>query len=144
MPLKIIFLDVDGVLNCTPCVPTGCPRIVPHLAEQLNQIIRRTGATVVMISTWRNWTHLGWLSLEGWQCLLGTHGVDCKVVAVLPQGDKESRLLEWLGLRGQVEDFVVLDDKRIHTRQVVTDGYTGLTTKNVEEAVRILGEKPCP
>lgn len=144
MPLKILFLDIDGVLNRTPCVSSGLPRIEAHLAERLNQIIQRTGARVVLSTTWRNWYYLGWLNLHGWKCLLGTHGIDCEVVGVLPRGDKQARLEEWLGLRGQIVDFVVLDDKRIHPCQVLTNGQQGLTAADVEEAVRILGETTCP
>lgn len=140
---KITFLDIDGVLNRTPCVSTGCPRIVPELARRLDQVIQRTGARIVISSTWRNWTPLGWVSLEGWQCLLGTHGIDCKVVDVLGKGDKAENLARWLVLHNP-RDFVVLDDVRIHPCQVVTNGHVGLTVANAEEAMRILGELPCP
>jgi hypothetical protein len=47
---KIIFLDIDGVLNA------GCddePFIFSECAQRLNRIIQETGAQVVLSSAWR-------------------------------------------------------------------------------------------
>ena len=45
--MKVIFLDIDGVLNSDS---TPNPRKFPYIVEEL---VRRTGATVVLSSTWR-------------------------------------------------------------------------------------------
>jgi HAD domain in Swiss Army Knife RNA repair proteins len=53
--MKIIFLDIDGVLNCkgTPN-PRKFPYIVdPKLLNRLQRLLERTGAEVVLSSTWR-------------------------------------------------------------------------------------------
>jgi HAD domain in Swiss Army Knife RNA repair proteins len=53
--LKIIFLDIDGVLNCED---TPNPRKFPYvvdsrLLELFRQLVRATGARVILSSTWR-------------------------------------------------------------------------------------------
>ena len=53
--MKVIFLDIDGVLNCasTPN-PRKFPYIVdPKLLKRFKRLLQRTGAKVVLSSTWR-------------------------------------------------------------------------------------------
>jgi HAD domain in Swiss Army Knife RNA repair proteins len=53
--MKIIFLDIDGVLNCddTPN-PRKFPYIVDsRLLELFREFVKATGAIVVLSSTWR-------------------------------------------------------------------------------------------
>jgi hypothetical protein len=47
---KIIFLDIDGVLNAGS---QDEPFILPECAQRLNRIIQETGAGVVLSSAWR-------------------------------------------------------------------------------------------
>ena len=53
--MKVLFLDVDGVLNnrLTPNVD-GWP-IDPHMAFLVARIVDRTGCVVVLSSSWRVW-----------------------------------------------------------------------------------------
>src|SRR5687767_10572458 len=70
--MKIVFLDIDGVLNTRrSChAQRGRPRPFDVDAiSALNRVLRQTGARVVMSSTWRikpnTWTHerrLEWLN----------------------------------------------------------------------------------
>ena len=48
---KIIFLDVDGVLNTDSCRPRDA--IKSSLVERLAQAVLRTGSRIVLSSTWR-------------------------------------------------------------------------------------------
>ena len=53
--MKVIFLDIDGVLNCHK---TPNPRKFPYVIDdgllaRFRQLIERTGASVVLSSTWR-------------------------------------------------------------------------------------------
>ena len=52
--MKIIFLDIDGVLNvyCESRDEYGCC-FHSHLVENLRILIEQTGAKIVIISTWR-------------------------------------------------------------------------------------------
>ena len=54
--MKIIFLDIDGVLNYVGCKArstTGCLGIDDEKVKLLKQIIDQTGAIVVLTSTWK-------------------------------------------------------------------------------------------
>ena len=53
--MKIIFLDIDGVLNCDK---TPNPRKFPYIVDRkllarLKKLLERTGAKVVLSSSWR-------------------------------------------------------------------------------------------
>ena len=54
--MKVIFLDIDGVLNCdaTPN-PRNFPYVVDNtLLDRFQQLVIKTRATVVLSSTWRS------------------------------------------------------------------------------------------
>ena len=53
--MKVIFLDIDGVLNSAS---TPNPRSFPYIVDdsplgRFRELVRKTGATVVLSSTWR-------------------------------------------------------------------------------------------
>src|SRR3954454_22452465 len=53
--MKIVFLDIDGVLTCDQ---TPNPRKFPYVVDRkllarLKKLLERTGAKVVLTSTWR-------------------------------------------------------------------------------------------
>lgn len=55
--MKIIFLDVDGILNwgvCKSRAPSGCLGVEDDKVELLKQIVDRTGAKIVLTSTWKS------------------------------------------------------------------------------------------
>lgn len=53
--MKVIFLDVDGVINCQYTVQRhgSFIGIDPYMAILVDRIIQATGAKVVLSSTWR-------------------------------------------------------------------------------------------
>lgn len=56
--MKLIFLDIDGVLNTTQTQILAGKRggligMQPDLVQRFNQLVERTGAKVVLSSTWR-------------------------------------------------------------------------------------------
>jgi hypothetical protein len=55
MSMKVIFLDIDGVLNCDR---TPNPRKFPYVVDRrllarLKKLLKRTRAKVVLSSSWR-------------------------------------------------------------------------------------------
>jgi len=53
--MKVIFLDIDGVLNCSKTHnPRNLPYVIdPKLLKRFERLLERTGAKVVLSSTWR-------------------------------------------------------------------------------------------
>lgn len=154
--MKVIFLDIDGVLNSGPYTdamkqdPNFKPRelsmewwaegLDPAAVKLLNSLVERTGAKVVVSSTWRLHTTVGWL-----QRVLRMRGYEHRVHGMTERfvgRDRSYEIMRWLATT-KAEQFVVLDDKReadIAGHFVKTDSEVGLTEELVEKAVRILGE----
>ena len=56
--MKVIFLDIDGVLNdkyCRARVPSGCKGAVDAKLKLLREIVRQTDARLVLISSWKKY-----------------------------------------------------------------------------------------
>jgi hypothetical protein len=103
--LRVIFLDIDGVLNCkkTPN-PRNFPFVVDKkLLARLKVLLKRTRAKVVLSSTWR-YDPVGIFAAK--------HGgipfVD--VTPDMPHRPRRDEILAWLSKHPTVKRFVVIDD----------------------------------
>jgi hypothetical protein len=104
--MKVIFLDIDGVLNCrrTPN-PRKFPYIVdPSLIVRLRGLLARTDAKVVLSSTWR-YDPAGLFSARYY----GVPFIDA--IPDLPKEPRRNEIYAWLGNHPEVERFVVIDDE---------------------------------
>ena len=154
--MKIVFLDIDGVLNCegsrSRCA--GYRGIDDKKAENLAQIVRATGAKIVLISTWKD----GWRKTDKAQQGMMANYLDKKLKKQgLAAWDKTrdfvgerylSRgegILEYLA-RGGVQGYVILDDYQfdydscgLTDNYVKADNYNGgLTEELAKKAIEIL------
>jgi hypothetical protein len=104
--MKIIFLDIDGVLNCrkTPN-PRKLPYVVdPKLLSRFKRLLERTGAKVVLSSTWR-YDPAGLFSARHW----GIPFID--VTPDMPKRPRCSEILAWLKAHPKVKRYAVIDDE---------------------------------
>ncbi len=157
--MKVVFLDFDGVLNSVAWIKGGrrgereMPDKVldPAAVLRVNTLCERTGAVVVISSTWR-------LFKEDCVALLCRRGFTGTVVGKTPDhswqpGDasnlwasrsRGSEIQAWLDAHPGVEAFVILDDDadmaHLMDKLVQTDFERGLTDAHVERAVAMLGE----
>ncbi|MGL5436849.1 MAG: HAD domain-containing protein [Lachnospiraceae bacterium] len=157
--MKIIFLDVDGVLNYIDCENSteDLYFVEDRCMQLLKQLIERTGAKIVLSSTWR----LGWFDIEK-----GIKSYEADDFSMLCQefdkygltfmsktpiitrsyGFRGNEIKEWLvNWRGEViESFVILDDgsdmNPFAHKLVQTSMIKGLEQKHIDQAVQILGE----
>jgi hypothetical protein len=157
---RIVFLDVDGVLNSYHHVEDSLHlRGMAHAhVEQLARILRETKAKVVVSSTWRKW------GLEAGARfhdeLQNRHGAEGELILSRTIGrtvdgyadglprDAERRVLRgteiqhWLDTHEPVESFVILDDDQdmgpLMHRLVRTSMANGLTPELADEAIRKL------
>ena len=148
--LKIIFLDVDGVLNCdtTTTLTKSCfPFVENRFIENLKTIIDATNAKVVLSSDWRysrDFPELKDNEFFELQDKLAEFGIG--FYGFTPYGGWDStrgdEIDAWLKEHPEVENFVILDDRcdmEPHKEKLVrTEPALGLTTKNVECAIHIL------
>jgi hypothetical protein len=104
--MKVIFLDIDGVLNCAK---TRNPRKFPYvldrrLLRRLTRLLDRTGAKVVLSSSWRL-DPVGLLAAKYW----GLSFLD--VLPDKPRSPRRTEILAWLSDHPRVRRFAVIDDE---------------------------------
>ena len=175
--MKVIFLDIDGVMNSTeemialynqygPSIDNTLPS--PTKCNLLKQLVKETGARVVLSSSWR-------LSLNAIQKLIDLfetynlvlsgftcHEVDSKKFKntlfddIKPRyqhtigdfgtyiEDRGAEIAAWLLDHPTVENFVILDDEDSDIKAwfpnnlVKTDLQIGLTLNDCLKATEIL------
>ena len=103
--VRIIFLDIDGVLNCKK---TPNPRELPYVVDSrllriFQRMVARARAKVVLISDWRH-DPAGLFSARYW----GIRYID--VVPYLPKRSRGEQILLWLRKHPKVTRYVVIDD----------------------------------
>lgn len=140
--MKIIFLDLDGVLtNHNTRFRTPDLLCVNHL----NEIINKTNAYIVISSTWRKYD-----SLDKLKDILniGGFGIDKnRILGITPRLNEShargKEIQQWLDETNlNIESFVILDDDADmipNMRHLVqTDTFIGLTQEFVELAIKVL------
>ncbi len=104
--MKVIFLDIDGVLNCKE---TPNPRKFPYIVDErllkrLLPLCERTGAQVVMSSTWR-YDPVGLLAARHFQIPF----ID--VIPDMPGEARHKEIMAWLSSHDDVSRYAVIDDE---------------------------------
>lgn len=164
--MKVLFLDIDGVLNSQPFLieaqrirkdwehssstERSISMINPDAVELLNEIVQRTDCAVVVSSSWRigNNRHelQHYLELRGFRfSVLG-----CTPIISTPDSKRGHEIQRWLdeweakNPGDIIESFTILDDDsdmaHLMDRLVQTKFTVGLTNAHVEHAVSLLGE----
>lgn len=136
--MKVLFLDIDGVLNDTIGAILDEERVA-----LINDVVRKTGANVVLSSSWAH-----------------THGVDDvlkrlrgagfvgKVVGRTRRGETRGEEIQaWLDDALDVVVFAAVDDSAfmhpVSDRWVKTSGRRGgITREEADEAIAILRQVP--
>lgn len=155
--MKIIFLDIDGVLNCRTS-RSRCGKYIGIDTDKLlrlKKIVDSTGAKIVLVSTWK----YGWQKLPMCKQLQDElanyldkrfESVNLEVYDKTFDNSEKGHLSRGEGivyyLDGKsVERFVILDDFQfdydgcgLTDYYVKTDNSVGLTDENVLKAIEIL------
>ena len=153
--MKIIFLDVDGVLNSDitsekygfggwfqetdPCTHMNV-LWGQDLVDNLKYIVEQTDAKIVISSTWRL-SH----SLDKFKEMFTIYGwTDVPIIDKTKSlKNRGLEVNEWLSRHKDVESFVILDDNNWflteqQTMFVQTNLERGLTKEDAEKAIKIL------
>lgn len=149
--LKIIFLDIDGVLVTNESMQrSGVGRHAepdPSCVTALNEIIRQTGAKIVPTSSWRI------LGTEFVAEKLREWNVFGEVIGETPRISKHQdyyvsvgrafEIDEWLNQNtDRVSSFVILDDsedlQHLRDFQIKTDLENGLLEMHIAKALELL------
>lgn len=147
-PIRVIFLDVDGVLNSDKTVRTtlsGFTFVGSRHVKNLKRIIDSTGAKVVLSSDWRYNRddpryNKEFLELKRELLKYGIQIYD--YTPELPSAHRGNEIDRWLQGHSEVSNFVILDDRtdidpnKNHWIQTVMS--RGLGKAEADEAIRIL------
>lgn len=134
--MKVIFLDIDGVLNCRQTIERwdGFIGIDPVLVKNFLRIIDETGAKVVLSSTWRR--------DQNWRDVMRKNGLTCKFlgrtnISYVPK--RGTQIKEWLDeCKKTIDKYVILDDDTDMLpgqKLFKTDFYNGGLTEEIAEKV---------
>lgn len=134
---KVVFLDIDGVLNHG--VGTG---LHEDKVQRINPLAEH--AVFVLSSNWRKG-----VPLPAMQELLNQRGFKGKLVGrtcILPKDARGVEIANFMELHGdQIESYVILDDltqamtPEQRERHIHTEEKIGITEKQVQEALTLLG-----
>ncbi len=158
---KVLFLDIDGVLNCTFPTPSDeCEWVDldewrygfnPQLVARLRYILTNTGCKIVVSSSWRHHTsYAPYEPSENWRDVLakrlgrtreqtfaGETGYD-------KMGKRGKEINKWLE-EHPVDSFCVVDDETVdispyvdNKRVVKTDMKDGLTMEDARRIIQVL------
>jgi len=137
--MKIIFLDVDGVLNSEQDRFSWTIESDKHLIL-LACIVRRTDAKIVVSSSWRNCSLLDTLKKR-----LNDFSMSVfDVTGYNKNGIRGLEIKEWLDNHNDIESFVILDDEVFDIKEhfpnnfVQTSMEVGLQKEDVEKCIAIL------
>jgi len=158
--MKIIFLDIDGVINSAfdwvPMSERGTTDfnstlwdvhdLMPKYIARLNEIIDATDAKVVISSSWRiQYKHSEIESMLKQQGFVGDVIGETPVFSQTPDGDRGDEIKFWLNTHDDIDAFVILDDidfdgivANFYTQFVHIKKSTGLLPKHIEKAIKIL------
>ena len=161
--MKVIFLDIDGVLNCDAsksyCHDDECGVITgidSDKVKRLAKIVEVTGAKIVLSSDWKvGWnkyytgrkpSHVKYLDNHLYK--KGKLIIKDKTPDIGKGWSRGEEILSYLKAHPDIDNYVILDDtffedfdrKEIKEHLVLTDYIIGLTDNDVEKAIKILGE----
>lgn len=160
--MKVIFLDVDGVLNVmsdsyrTFMKPYG-EHIEPWLVQRLNYIVEKTDSKIVISSSWKSCMddlekQMKDQGFKYWDNVIGRTPFSGEMNETGEEsGYRGLQINEWLKIHNffDIESFVVIEDEiddvcgnrcNVISRESVVevDMNEGLTHKNVVDAIDIL------
>ena len=160
---KIIFLDIDGVLNTcwwdrkTPVDKYGYA-FDPNAVANLRRIVEETGASIVISSSWKC------MGLSQMEEMWDVRNLPGKIVGITPNSVSDELLVnadidsielfhirgeeikEWLTKHGKnVSNYAIIDDMDYmlpeqQSHFVQTNPEVGITKEDAEKAIKIINK----
>lgn len=139
--MKILFLDFDGVINPLTFHHSTHGFSKSACANVQDILNKDPNVRIVVSSAWRR--H----GVEKLREILKENGIDStKLIDITdseggfdPQ-NRDHQIKRWLDAHPEIKDFVAIDDypmPKLADNYVKTNGYVGLTQKEVEIALSI-------
>lgn len=150
--MKVIFLDIDGVLNSylyDKEKNENDGNIDISRLELIKSLVDRTQARVVLSSSWRcHWDPAGRetdATGKELETVFFQHGIYLSDITPLLGGNRSKEIRAWLSGRSDIEGFVIIDDIKFGwgdlEQYVVKTDYRigrGLEQSHIDKAIKIL------
>lgn len=139
MGLRVIFLDIDGVLNCATTaarLPSGVIGFDPAKVAMLNAVVDATGAKIVLSSSLRK--------QDDWREMLLENGVRGAIDRTPSLGfyryedrPRGREIAAWLEGHPEVERYAIIDDSddMLPDQPLFRTAWTTGLTQDVADAV---------
>lgn len=149
--IKVIFLDIDGVLNGNLFVPKDYNLgvlIDDTRLELIKHIVDETNAKIVLSSSWKE--HWGRVDAElddigrEINCIFAAKGLSIFDKTPKYHNNRKREIIDWLQAHPDVSEFVVIDDNSfaegdLKNHFVLTSHLRyGIDEYDVEKAIEIL------
>ena len=159
--MKIIFLDIDGVLNSEKfsiwihehpefCENGGHFWIDPEKVEMVINLCEETGAKIVISSSWRGWSLK--TTLEDFSTYRDLSKLNPYIVGVTPkffmmysntQISRGNEIQHYLNKHQSITHYCIIDDDNDMLQEqqekfVQTDNQVGLTVEDYQKVINIL------
>lgn len=123
--MKVIFLDIDGVLNTSETFDKIYRRqcsildiaIDEFRLEYLKKIIDKTDAKIVLSSSFRRFFYKekgvivpGAPKGKKLYDLFLKYGIEIYDITLATLSNREAQIKDWLSIHDDIEDFVIIDD----------------------------------
>ena len=146
---RVIFMDVDGVLNDHRWCHIGGCQIKPECVECFQHLIKQSQAKCVLISSWRSKVKRGIVTLKGMEWMFKTHGLVIDLIDVLPPYEnhdhnaRSEAVMKWIESH-KPKSYVVIDNADLTVPNFIkTHSGKGIEPHHVSRALELLGiEKP--
>jgi HAD domain in Swiss Army Knife RNA repair proteins len=165
--VKVLFLDIDGVLNGHEFddEAQSC-NIRRECVKHLNRVVRETDCRIVLSSAWRYMVHGGQMTLKGFGYMLRTHGLIASSVGsfdlIIGLTRKDDESVDPKDLKAderaqQCRDWLIFAEHKPHTfaavddqdhlfdahgiPAVITDGKFGMTAADADKLIELLGRR---
>ena len=156
--MKIIFLDIDYVVNCMSTkerAPSGVIGVERRLIAYIKEIVDATGAKIVLSSTWRKDWAFNLLNGKDWDYLREEFAKqDLYFLDYTPirrDSNRGEEIKEWLENTGyDVYSYVIIDDdmfdiRDLHEGHMVQTSFNeGIKPGAVKMAIEILAKEDNP
>lgn len=148
--MKIIFLDIDGVLNSRQWILQIKERFDDpknqmdlKLVKRFNHITESTKANIVISSTWRYSFRDQLKKLQ--ECMV-SYGISGNIIGMTDCSGygncRSDEIEEWLNNNSGIERFIIIDDNTLGGKMdqflIKTDWEDGLQDHHVDQIIKLL------
>lgn len=156
--MKIIFLDIDGVVNCwytKERAPSKVIGVEQRLITHIKEIVDATSAKIVLSSTWRKDWAFDLLNGKDWDYLREEFAKQdlyfFDYTPIRRDSNRGEEIKEWLENTGyDVYSYVIIDDdmfdiRDLHEGHMVHTSFNeGIKPGAVKMAIEILAKEDNP